>query len=103
MKFWNQSDFLDYENWLSRFGGSCPNLRLGWRVADQVRQHANANSDGWHSWRLPCSACGKLLLLLETRAEPSDAALRAALSPIKAFYTRIRKKVPSYPPYPKDA
>lgn len=60
---------------------------------------ANDNSDGWHSWPKPGRAAAKLMALIEgpeprsryddERPDVTLAKLRAALSPIKAFRTRM--------------
>ena len=65
---------------------------------------ANRNSDGWAYWPKPCRAARKLQELIQhvppgtnhwdtERADATEAAYRAALSPIKAFCTREKADV----------
>lgn len=68
------------------------------RTLESLKDAANANSDGWHSWPKPARSAAKLMELIEgngtweaerdadTRATPE--ALKKALAPIKAFRTR---------------
>lgn len=73
-------------------------------LLQNVALDADENSDGWHSWPLPCRASKQLIELIEAAyKDPSvgtQAAFKKAAAPIKAFYTRIRAKVPRYPAYP---
>lgn len=76
-----------------------PNLALGVQVIDNLRQWADANSDGWHSWPKPCRAASKLIDLIEDEQNIKDWAngvltdidekeLARAIIPIKSFLTR---------------
>jgi hypothetical protein len=59
------------------------------RFLNQFRNEVNAHSDGWAYWRQPVRAAAKLMTMIQhPEQEPTEAALTAALSPIKAFYTR---------------
>lgn len=55
-----------------------------------LRDAANANSDGWAHWPAPARAARKLMELLQTSGPRpvTLAQLRAAQAPIKAFATR---------------
>jgi len=62
-----------------------------------LRDAANANSDGWAYWPKPCRAAAKLQALIQgdrlshfddVRADVTADALRKAYAPIKAFRTR---------------
>ena len=59
-----------------------------------LRDAADANSDGWCYWPKPARAAAKLMELIERerfvseRDEATERELRKALAPIKAFRTR---------------
>jgi hypothetical protein len=48
----------------------------------------NAHSDGWAYWRPPVESAKKLMMLIQSPDTASEAALKKAIAPIKAFYTR---------------
>jgi hypothetical protein len=64
------------------------------RTLSNLRDAANANSDGWCYWPKPCRAAKQLQQLVHrgmgfTRNDDvTPAEYRAALSPVKAFRTR---------------
>lgn len=67
------------------------------RTLRNLRDAANANSDGWAYWPKPCRAAAKLQEILYEatwRNEPwldftvTDEDVRKALRPVKAFRTR---------------
>lgn len=59
------------------------------RVLVEVRDQVNSCSDGWPYWKAPGRACRKLMALLQgPPTDATEAAFRAALTPIKSFYTR---------------
>jgi hypothetical protein len=96
MRFMNEYDIRDaHFRYLS--AETMNRLRVTrtvWRLA----QWADANGDGWHSWPAPCRAAAKAIALIEggtwaerealEETDATDAEVRAALSPIKAFLTR---------------
>jgi hypothetical protein len=63
-----------------------------------LRDCADANSDGWHSWPKPARAAAKLMELIlgddayearfGEREDATSARLCAAYAPVKAFRTR---------------
>jgi hypothetical protein len=67
-------------------------------VVSNLREWANRNSDGWCYWPKPCNAAKKAMGHIASttnreneerrRNDITDAQLKAALSPIKAFLTR---------------
>jgi hypothetical protein len=70
-----------------------PNLLQGALVLDKLTIWTNRNSDGWPYWQKPARAAKSLMALLQgaDRFNPvdiSEADLKKALSPIKAFLTR---------------
>jgi hypothetical protein len=81
-----------------------PVLNQATALLQNVAFDADANSDGWAHWRKPAASCRLLMELIEEgyRAPNSvtEAQFRKAAAPVKAFYSRIRAKVPSYPVYP---
>lgn len=85
------------------------NLYKGALVLHNLMRWANNNSDGWHMWPKPARAAAKLIQLLEDKqrdyredgvvsragetgivefTDATDAQLKAAFAPIKAFLTR---------------
>lgn len=107
---YNANDATDL---LDRYGARQDNLGRAVRILARVVSDANENSDGWHCWRKPSAAASKLQDLIARMvgrsgcappfaACPTDAELRAALTPLRAFYTRTRAKVLSYPPFPEN-
>lgn len=91
-----------------------PNLFHGARVLERLMDWTDSNSDGWPYWQKPSNAANKLMDLIQAanRWDPvdiTDAQLRAALSPIKAFLTKqgvehgkILNAPPPAPPPPVE-
>lgn len=77
--------------------GQTPNLGEGIAVVENLKDWADANSDGWAHWQKPQRAAAKLTEALSkavtehySGGEPVDvteAELRKLLSPIKRFLT----------------
>jgi hypothetical protein len=75
-----------------------PVLGPATRTIANLRDWANANSDGWAYWPKPARAAAKLMELIEgdgtweairtADERVTPAAYRKALAPIKAFRTR---------------
>lgn len=76
-----------------------PVLGPATRTLSNLRDAANANSDGWHIWPKPARAAARLMELIERdgtaryrydeeRADATAAELVSALRPVKAFRTR---------------
>ena len=53
----------------------------------EFRDEVNSHSDGWPYWSAPLKAARKLMELVQSDDATEDQLI-AALSPIKAFYTR---------------
>ena len=80
-----------------------PNLRRATEVLLELVEWTNSNSDGWPYWQKPSKASAKLQELVHARyfgawnarqdADITDAELKAALTPIKAFHTRMKTGV----------
>lgn len=96
MRFMNDYDLHSARN---RFGrGDTPNRLALAMVVDNLREWTNQNSDGWAYWPKPCRAAAKAMELIDSttnegnraqeREDISDAEMRAAVKPIKAFLTR---------------
>jgi hypothetical protein len=102
MKFYN--DF-DIQRARQRFANS-PVLNQATALLQNVAIDADANSDGWAHWPAPCRACRQLIELIDSHYllrlpnDATEAQLRKAAAPIKAFYSRTCAKVPTYPEYP---
>jgi hypothetical protein len=79
------------------------NLVRATLILQDLRDLADSVSDGWCYWPKPCRAAKKLQeLIQDALPTPSnnymaklvpDAALKKALSPIKAFLTREAKNL----------
>lgn len=75
----------------SRYGqGSTPNRLALVMVIDQLREWTNNHSDGWAYWPKPVRAAAKAMELIDVREteDITNAAMLAAVRPIKAFLTR---------------
>lgn len=72
------------------------------KLLSDLRDVTNQNSDGWAYWPAPCRAARQLQELIQkARHDQSGvtaAALRQAIAPVKAFYTRFRDKLPNGDP-----
>lgn len=98
MRFANEHDITDY---VIRFRhDDTPNLFTAANTLYRLMCWTNENSDGWPYWQKPARAAQKLVDLCESvdrfyRGDPratdvSDADLKRALVPVKAFLTRQR-------------
>lgn len=74
-----------------------PNLRRGAEVLSNLKEWTNDHSDGWPYWQKPARAANRLMEHLEKATrdgyrgeakDVTDAELKKALAPIKAFLTR---------------
>lgn len=76
-----------------------PNLKRAVYTLEALVDWTNSNSDGWHSWPKPGRAANKLQNIIENSvlshqgrtgyaSDISEAELKRALTPIKAFLTR---------------
>ena len=85
----------DIDNALARAEGDPVRLAAAQTLAN-LRDCANANSDGWASWPKPSRAAARLIALLERVAHHDDfdgakltrGEVRKAYTPIRAFLTR---------------
>lgn len=102
MLFMNEYD-LSYAR--RRFTqASKPNRLALVMVVDQLRHWADSNSDGWAYWPAPRLSARKAMVLVQSttnaandrqeETDATDAEVRAAVAPIKAFLTR--EKVPPH-------
>lgn len=79
-----------------------PILGPATQTLSNLRDCANDNSDGWPYWSQPARAARKLMELIDgdcswdarygPRDDVTEAQLKAAYSPIKAFLTRTGLK-----------
>lgn len=74
-----------------------PVLGRATRFLDAHKDQVNAHSDGWPYWSAAVRPCAKLMTLVQQadtdkRAglplRATEADLKAAIAPIRAFYTR---------------
>ena len=100
MKFFNDFDITRARQ---RFENH-PILNQATALLQNVAFDADANSDGWAHWPKPARACKQLMELIDAgylnANNVTEAQLRKAAAPVKAFYSRTRARVPSYPEYP---
>jgi hypothetical protein len=101
MSFMNDYD-LDYAR--ARFTRATKPNRLALvLVVDALREWTDTHSDGWAHWPKPARAASAAIALIESRTSEhnrmqetydiTDAEMRLAVRPIKAFLTR--QKVPA--------
>lgn len=103
MMFMNQWDIEDagrHARLMAEEGYDVPNLITAADALHALMRWTNDNSDGWHVWPKPTRAAKRLMELLDNPErrrnwmngveveDISDAALKAALTPIKALLTR---------------
>lgn len=98
MLFFNS---YEIDGYVHQYGSSASNLGRAVRLLRAVRDHADENSDGWAYWPKPAHASRQLMQLIQgcaggslrygTPGQPTDSELRAAVAPIKAFYTKHAK------------
>lgn len=77
---------------------TCPNRLALVMVVDQLREWSDFWGDGWMSWPAPPRAARQAMLLIRSTTNEqnrlqethdiSDAEVRRAVAPIKAFLTR---------------
>jgi hypothetical protein len=72
-----------------------PVLGPATRLLGDIRDLVNANSDGWAYWKMPQRAVQKLVALIQEPSTATEAKLKAAITPIKAFCTRHKLKFPA--------
>jgi hypothetical protein len=83
MQFMNE-DEIDIA--VRRYRGH-PVLAIATRFLRAFKDEVNGHSDGWSYWVPPVRAA-RMLIELIRRGTGTEADLRRALAPIKAFYTR---------------
>lgn len=83
MKYMNNFDmFRAVEKNLSH-----PVLSRATQFLIAFKEEVDSHSDGWAYWKAPVRAAAKLMTLVESK-DATEADFKAALSPIKSFYTR---------------
>jgi len=83
MYFMNESEI---ERAVERHA-SHPVLSKATKFLGNFRDEVNGHSDGWAYWRQPVNAAKKLMTLINS-GDATEKQYRAALGPIKSFYTR---------------
>ena len=83
MKFMNEYDIEVAQ----RRNANHPVLSRASRFLGILKEEVNEHSDGWAYWAAPVRAAAKLMTLVESQ-DATEAQFKAALSPIKSFYTR---------------
>jgi hypothetical protein len=79
----------DYDIMLAqqRYAGH-PVLNKAAQFLAAFKEEVDTHSDGWAYWKAPVAAANKLMEMLQGKTEATEANFKAAMSPIKAFYTR---------------
>lgn len=93
MRFLNS---MDIDALRDKHGARNTNLGHAVRILAALRDDVDAHSDGWPYWQTPRRAARRLIELIDCAAPTPFArtteihadALRKALIPIRAFYTR---------------
>jgi hypothetical protein len=73
---------------------SHPVLAKATKLLAAYRDEINRNSDGWPYWSIAVKAAAKLMVLIQS-GNATDADLRRAGVPIKAFCTRHKLTFPT--------
>ena len=76
-----------------------PVLSKATKFLAKFRDEVNANSDGWPYWSRPVVSAKKLMTIIMHPEQATEQSLKAAITPIKAFYTRHGAKAGM--PFPK--
>ena len=71
-----------------------PVLGPATRFLAALRDYADANSDGWHSWPAPSRAARRLQEFIQAPEGATVTGLKKALAPVRAFCTRKGIPVP---------
>lgn len=91
----NEYDIEDALRLTARF--ELPVARRAAEILSSLKDWTNEHSDGWPYWQKPAKAADKLMTALQSAIQASrqrdnedmtEAQLKAALTPIKAFLTR---------------
>ena len=98
MRFMNDFDIEQARRLAAKMGWH--NVYRGADIIDNLRDWADNNSDGWAHWPKPALAAASLMALVDDIdrrrlamnghdvPDITDAELRKALKPIRAFLTR---------------
>jgi len=79
----------DYDIQIAGHRHGChPVLGKAVRFLAAFKDEVDSHSDGWAYWRAPLKSAVKLMTLIQNGGDPTEAQFKAALSPIKSFYTR---------------
>ena len=65
-----------------------PVLGRATRFLAAFREHVNENGDGWPYWRQSVQSAAKLMTMIQHPETANEEAFKAALTPIRSFYTR---------------
>ena len=65
-----------------------PVLSKATKFLAKFRDEVNANSDGWPYWSRPVVSAKKLMTIIMHPEQATEQSLKAAITPIEAFYTR---------------
>lgn len=84
MEFFNEFDIMQAQQRLR------PDSVSGRAVAflAAFRDEVNNYSDGWAHWKAPLSAAQKLITVVKSGNAATEAQFKAALTPIRSFYTK---------------
>lgn len=98
MRFMNEFDIEMARRHAAR--NNWHNVYRGADIIDRLREWADSHSDGWAYWPKPAKAASSLMALIDDPdrvrqalnghkvPDITDAELRAACKPIRAFLTR---------------
>ncbi len=94
MRFMNEGDILAAQE---RPGANDLHRKLA-RFLGRFRGLVNSVSDGWAHWSAPVKACRKVFEVLEDGdGRPTEADVKKALTPVKAFCTKHKLTIPDLP------
>jgi phytoene/squalene synthetase len=70
-----------------------PLLAQATQLLSDLRDLADAVSDGWCYWKAPVRSANLLMQLIQNNGDPSKNDLKRAVAPIKAFMTREARQL----------
>lgn len=78
----------DYDIFQAQQRANTPVLRKAVQFLAAFKEQVDANSDGWAYWHAPVAAAKKLMELIQGKVPATEANFKAAMTPIKSFYTK---------------
>jgi hypothetical protein len=78
----------DYDIMMAAQRANNPVTRKAVAFLSQFKDQVDSCSDGWAYWHAPVAAAKKLMELIQGKVPATEANYKAAMTPIKSFYTK---------------